>query len=359
MVTYAELQARPLREIWQELRSLRSRGVGNAAKGARRATFDAALEQAEQLFTAATIVGTATQPILLFYGLCQLGRGLAAASTRLTNSEYRLSGHGLTDKALQDAATHGLSQVTVQALNSGAFPTVARALGCSPMNDAIPLGDLWDLLPYSDRFPLRSRGRLQRLILDSESTHLLRGQDEARVRLYPLPLELHSTVTNAAAGSDVVDDASIAEEYELLQQFLQSYPTLSGWSSTNTHGQPIPYQQGFYEEERYLQVPLRLPKEPGQSEGRALEARSVDYHGVHYVYPRLDSTDLPAHPFMLWWALLFVLSRLARYQPNEWLTLTSVSQSEDAVPIEYILGEAMRAVPELALQAVIRDTETT
>lgn len=74
MVSHAELQATPLRETWQSLRSLRSQEIGRAAKGSRRATFDAALEQAEQLFNAAAMVGTATQPILLFYGLSQLIR---------------------------------------------------------------------------------------------------------------------------------------------------------------------------------------------------------------------------------------------------------------------------------------------
>jgi hypothetical protein len=52
MVSYAELGAEPLPQIWQELRALRSQKVGAAQSGDRRATFGAALEQAEQLFAA-------------------------------------------------------------------------------------------------------------------------------------------------------------------------------------------------------------------------------------------------------------------------------------------------------------------
>ncbi|MGO4651134.1 YaaC family protein [Arthrobacter sp. 2RAF22] len=345
-----------MKETWQRVRALRSQEIGKAAGGARRSTFNAALEQAEQLFTAAATVGTATQPILLFYGLNQLGRAIAAASTQVANSEYRLTGHGIKDNKLQDAANHGLAQLEVRGLDSGAFPTVAQALGCSAMKDNVKLGDLWDLLPYTDRFPLPSQGVSQRLILDAESAHIVRGPEAARARLYPLPVSLQTTAGDPTAGRDTIDGGRIAEEYTALQRFLQDYPTLAGWQTTNTPGQPIPYQHGFSGEDQYLVLPLILPKPAGETESSDFDSRSVDYHGVHYVYPCLDSSGLPAHPFLIWWAALFVLSRLARYQPNEWLELTSVSQSAHAVAIEHILGEALRAVPELALAAIIRSS---
>jgi hypothetical protein len=354
VVTHSELRATPLKEIWQSLRALRSQEIGRTTEAGRRATFDAALEQAEQLFTAAASIGTAAQPIPLFYGLCQLGRSIAAASPRVANSEYRLVGHGIKDKALEDSARQGLAQIEIRGEKRGAFPMVARALGSAPMTEDVTLGDLWDLLPYTDRFPLPQRGKLKRLILDSELPHILRGPDTVRGRLYPLPVGLQSSVKDPTVSRDVVGDALIAQERELLAQFLADYPTLSGCRSTNTDGQPIPYERGFNSSEEYLVLPLVLPKSEGVAESSELEGRSVDYHGVHYVYPRLDSSDLPAHPFMIWWAVLFVLSRLARYQPNEWLDLTSVSRSTHAVAIEHILSEALRAVPELALTAIAR-----
>lgn len=98
MTTHADLQAIPIKQIWQQLRALRSQKVGRAARGDRQNTFNAALEQAEQLFAAGSTVGTATQPILLFYGLSQLGRAIVATSTELDNNEYRLSRLGISDQ---------------------------------------------------------------------------------------------------------------------------------------------------------------------------------------------------------------------------------------------------------------------
>jgi len=247
-----------------------------------------------------------------------------------------------------------LAKIEVQGLESGAFPTVARALNSAPLKDEVSLGDLWDLLPYADRFSLPHRGKLRRLTLDPESAHTVRGPKTVRGSLYPLPVVLQSSVKDPMASRDIVDEDLIAEEYELLDRFLAGYPTLSGWRSTNQSGQPIPYQRGFNNSGEYLVLPLILPKPVGDMDPSGLEVRSVDYHGVPYVYPGLDSSSLPAHPFMVWWAILFVLSRLARYQPNEWLELTSISRSGHAVAIEHILGEAIRAVPELALKAIIR-----
>jgi hypothetical protein len=37
---------------------------------------------------------------------------------------------------------------------------------------------------------------------------------------------------------------------------------------------------------------------------------------------------------MAWWAVLFTLSMLARYQPAEWATHVDVDTSSHAVPIE-------------------------
>lgn len=53
------------------------------------------------------------------------------------------------------------------------------------------------------------------------------------------------------------------------------------------------------------------------------------------VYPQLSGGQ-PAHSFMLWWAVLYVLSRLARYEPGNWMRLVDVSQSADAAAIEYL-----------------------
>lgn len=351
MTTYSDLQAVPIREIWQQLRALRSQKVGQADKGDRQKTFNAALEQAEQLFSAGSTVGTATQPILIFYGLSQLGRAIAAASTELDNNDYRLIGHGLSDQ-LNGAATQGLSQVPVRGDGKGAFPMVAKALKASPMSQKLPLGDIWGLLPDAERFPLPGTSSLKRLTLEPEAPHTIRGSVRARGGLYPLPVGLQVSVKDPSVGRDVVPHEDIEEEHRLLRKHLEPYPSLDGWSLPEPSGK-IPYQLGFYGSKTWLHVPITFPKLSLESEYAALAGRSTEYHGTLSVYPKLDDSNLPAHPFLLWWAVLFTLSRLARYEPNVWLKLTSVSEDPSAVPIEYILNEAIRAVPELALKAVL------
>jgi hypothetical protein len=352
MSTWADLQAVPIKHIWQELRSLRSQKVGRAAGGDRRATFNAALEQSEQLFTAASSVGTATQPILLFYGLSQLGRAVAAASNRV-GKEYKLSGHGIKDGELQGAASQGLAQLIVQGLPNGSFPVVAKALDASPMSEPLPLGKIWGLLPDAERFMLPGSGGLQRLVLTPESSFDVPGVETARGQLSPLPLELQLSVTNPAGPRAPVEGTVIDKEKKVLGEFLADYPSLMGWSLPDPI-QPIPYRRGFYGTQAYLDVSLLFPKTSDVDEESSLAGRGIEYHGENYVYPRLDRSMLPAHPLLLWWSVLFTLSRLARYEPNVWLKLTAVSEDASAVPIEYILGEATRAVPELALRAIIR-----
>jgi YaaC-like Protein len=55
---------------------------------------------------------------------------------------------------------------------------------------------------------------------------------------------------------------------------------------------------------------------------------------------------------MLWWALLFGLSSIARYDPETWIDALVVNDSELAVPIEAALDVALEALPELILDAL-------
>jgi hypothetical protein len=224
MASYAELAAEPLPQIWQELRALRSQNPANFA----------------------------------LLRLSQMGRAIAAASPFLSQKEYSLSGPGLTDGELQGAASQGLASLKIQREAKGAFPALAKALEASSIEEPIPLGDLWDLLPYADRFPLPGPGKLQRLVLDPESADFVRGQETARGRLYPLPVGLQATVTDPTQSRTIVDGKSVAEEYGLLGRFLEGYPTLSGWRTTSTPGQPIPHQRGFNGHEEYLVLPPDL-----------------------------------------------------------------------------------------------------
>src|SRR4051812_898106 len=95
---------------------------GAASRGDKKAVFVAAVEQAEQFFTAADAVGSATKPVLLFYALSQASRSIAAASVSARQDQWRLGGgHGLTVRAMQAVGTSGLSSLTVRDHGKGTF----------------------------------------------------------------------------------------------------------------------------------------------------------------------------------------------------------------------------------------------
>jgi hypothetical protein len=75
--------------------------------------------------------------------------------------------------------------------------------------------------------------------------------------------------------------------------------------------------------------------------------------GIRMLLPRLNGSDFLS-PLMLWWVLLFALSSVARYDPELWIAALDVNQSQQAVPIEAALAEALIVLPELILAALTR-----
>lgn len=354
MSTYADFGLMPAVQQWQELRALRAHPIGRASTKDRKDTFNASLEQAEQLFAAAQTVGTATQPILLFYGLSQLGRAITAASTRLSNNEYKFTSHGIKAKDTNGAASQGLAQLEVVGLEKGAFPVVAKALGASGMRSGIKLGKLWGLIPGSWRFPLPDAGGLQSLVLEREDTlgMRIRPVNRSRALLYPLPVELQVSMPDRTATREPLEDDVIAEEQRLLREFLAPYPTLTGWEIPDL-SQPLPYQYANSGPDPYLTLTIVLPQLLHEKERTASTQVAQFHRGRESVFPKLDATELPAHPLLLWWAVLHTLSQIARYEPKDWLNLTAVSESTSAVPIENILREGTQAIPALAYAAIL------
>jgi hypothetical protein len=66
----------------------------------RRKVFSSALEQSERLFEAANATDFGIRPILIFYGLSQATRAIAAACTDrdLKDGSWKLSGDGLESR---------------------------------------------------------------------------------------------------------------------------------------------------------------------------------------------------------------------------------------------------------------------
>ncbi|WP_394798281.1 YaaC family protein [Streptomyces albidoflavus] len=87
----------PTASVWRALRELRAAPPGRATSGSRQKLFSSALEQSEQLFTAAGSVGPASRPLVLFYGLSQAGRAIAPAR----RSRWMNVASGVTESPLR------------------------------------------------------------------------------------------------------------------------------------------------------------------------------------------------------------------------------------------------------------------
>ena len=134
--------------MWEKLRRTRwNPPAAAAADAARRRTYVFALEQAEQMFRAASGTGVATRPMLLFYGLGPAGRAVAAAAASAGSGGWELEGHGI--RCLPRTLRGPLPGIGVQADkegSTGSFARLSELLG-SPLWDRaepLTLSTLWD-----------------------------------------------------------------------------------------------------------------------------------------------------------------------------------------------------------------------
>lgn len=65
---------------------------------------------------------------------------------------------------------------------------------------------------------------------------------------------------------------------------------------------------------------------------------------------RVDAED--PHPLMAWWAVLYVLSMLARHQPGQWVAHIDINTSQYAGTVEKLLKKALHIVPALIAETI-------
>jgi hypothetical protein len=327
---------------WQRIRVLRARPPAGV-EGERAAVFVPALEQAEALMLAAADVGPLASPLLLFYAVSQAGRAIVAA--RLADP-WRLSGHGLKAPSPADASADPLRRVVkpdgsrTSERRRPSFAGVAEATGSGQLTSELELGALWAAIP-------ELMTPLPQPPLDPSWKRPLRVFrpvfDPAHQRLADMrPLEL------LIAG--LPPDADLAT----LLRYLSDYPAAEGalmWHTPGMREDSIVTQIG-------PEGPMPVfcwPDVPTDVRLRAqhLDAIAPDYRGrgARLLFPRAGGRDALS-PLMLWWALLFGLSTIARYDPETWVGALAVNDSELAVPIEAALDAARDALPELILDAL-------
>jgi hypothetical protein len=341
--TWDDLATTPPERAWQMLRSLRHDPPGAAQEGERKVVFGAALEQAEQLFTAARTVTPATSPLLLFYGLSQAGRAVAAAAVGEENAvQWQLRGHGITNEHPSGLKPATFSSLKVKNSGRGAFTQISDILKAASLPSGVPLGDLWCLLPESTGFPLPGMGIARPISIGFAGTNRAPDQPDF-VATVPIPRRVLNL-------TDVgLDPSGVGVDWERKQaavrDYLAQFPSLTGrWDFPNGDGQPISVSS-YSPTDTQINIRLRKPTFLWQEE--ALLRLTTRYRSAYLAFPVIGDDSRPAHPFLLWWAVLFTLSKYARYEPSTWASLTSINSSSAAAAIEHLLRESMIVLPEL------------
>ncbi|MFI6689185.1 YaaC family protein [Streptomyces sp. NPDC050485] len=327
---------------WEWLRASRSEPPGRANSGSRRKTYATALEQAWQMFQAAAAVGPATRPLHVFYGLSQAGRAIAAAAWELKGEDWRLDAHGIKTTGF-DRDFPDIEIRTDRAGTQGSFPRLSQLLG-SPVwgPDPVRLEDVWDLLPVNIAYPLTERARLTPLTVFE---HHVGHHDHP---LLSVPV------------SDIPDRVIDAGTREALAEFLISYPSVArhhSYVTTRTSRGELdapPAYERFEEGSGALRFNWTMPEGAATRAERRehLRAMTHEHGGLRYFLPVISPMAKELHPLMAWWAVLYTLSMLARYEPAQWSACTNVDLNAHAVPIERVLQLAIDHVPVLIRDAV-------
>ncbi|MGW0603904.1 YaaC family protein [Streptomyces sp. NPDC002640] len=315
---------------------MRHRPPGAAGQGERRAVFGAALEQAEQLFNAAKGVGYASRPLLLFYGISQAGRAIAAASQRVANGGWQLKSHGIKADLV---SMRSLATISLQDKGLGSFTQLAPIIGSGTLAAGVPLGRIWASIPELTPQALSSAG----------------------LSLLPALTYQHQYST-----SEVVDQGSRCVIYgwlaglparllrgpseEKFADFLSHYPTLKGAQSAEGALNKLVRDSGT----SGFRLSRKWVAEGGESDVELQRKLTTAYLGdnVRFAFPSFDGKALPLHPFLGWWAILCALSMVARYEPSEWLKILDIDLNPDAAAVEHALDKALDVAPELIYYAL-------
>ena len=340
--TWAEAQARSRADVWRDIRAFRHDPPGPANRGARRKVFGSALEQAEQLFGAAEEIGYAARPILLFYGLSQAGRAIAAAC-KACRSDWRLSGHGIAVKNLGQQAS--LDNVKVADQGSGSFTQLAPMLNSGTLPDEATLGQIWSTIPDLADQPLPNT---------SGQFPPLRFVDNVHIQnIESPPLIIHGSI-----GGLPRQLMGVVDPWRAVQQFLGAYPSLVGSEASHLCSDAVIVE---YDNAPTVKAVRFWPgsgfSDPSDGEGVAREfvnSRTVPYLGEddRWAFPALGGSTTCLHPLLAWWTLLYALSMLARYEPDTWTIHLTIDTSPTAVPLETALARALDTCPQLIWQAI-------
>jgi hypothetical protein len=296
------------------------------------------MEQFEELMRAAEQVGAAARPLPLFYALSQAGRAVASAHA---DEPWQLRGHGLQ---LKDPGQPLLSRrVNPEGRHDSSFRRVMEATGSDLLDGPVTIGALCASLP------------------DFATVHELNESHPRALFVRAIPKSGGAVITmSRTVDAHVINlPANLASAHDPVKELkdhLQHYPSAEHWAWPESGVRVIPPQDGWGAS---TILRWQVADEIQQSSELDRQARIRD---VAPPYLRADSQWCrPAvapgtvlSPLMTWWALLYSLSMVARYEPDAWVGLLDVDRSELAVPLEGLLKAGLEVVPHLVLDALTK-----
>ncbi len=302
------------------LRALRASPPGLArARGARRQVFAASLGQFDELLTAAAAVGPASAPLPLYYALNQAGRAIAAARQQ-DPLRWQPKRHGLF--VGDPPPTLGGTVITPWKPGKGkaaddSFSVMADTIGSPRLTEATTLGALWAAAPNTER------------------VKRLGASESPALRLEPVGAGQPS-ILGQLPGPITSSQAALRKRLE------RGYPLARMGMNVSL---------GLLAGERVAQVSWQTPTGVTRTLD-GVTSRFPGPEGAYYLMPGLGTNDDVLAPLMVWWALLYGLSHIARYQPAAWTRALDPLNSTLAVPIESTLVWAREMMPGVILEVL-------
>jgi hypothetical protein len=298
------------------------------------------MKQSEQFFRLSNAAGYETKPILLYYGLNQATRAIVGTLAE-PDAKWAISGHGITCPNLDTETTLGDVQVVDRGKNAS-FQMLGKYTNSPTLPQSLPLREVWASLPEGADVPLQGSLSLWSAVKFGSANGersmfetLWRDRNGVVARLGGLPYDL--------GGAQTV------EEVQAL--LWQKYPAIGFLKPALAPDGRL--DGGWQLNSNRLGLGLTVADDVPEKE--ELELRGMDIlRAGHLIYwnsrtvytriiPVLPGNTTPLSPLVTWWAILFTLSMLARYQPSSWTRMLDIDSSPDAPAVEYLLDEAHRA----------------
>lgn len=312
------------------IRSTRAEPPGFAGDDpTRRSLFGAALQQFDELLSAAEITGYASRPLPLFYALSQAGRAFAAAFAE----NPKIGAHGISEDR-----------------SSAEEPILHRRFRRRPAeNDALSV--VCNALELPDPFPKQGR-----------RTAALGAAWAAipQLNVYVPDWAPSWAPVLGAYPSETGGDATLGKDD-------------APWMSLFVH-RFVPHENAALGQERYPYLPAEFSRQnvirrgPARLNDAALGTifwsappasgldithQDLEATNERWLFPAPENSSAPFTPLTAWWVLLFGLSIVARYDPGTWSRALNLDDSSGyAVPLRLVLDEALARLPWIVLTAL-------